>query len=1052
MGIEMIKFSNSKFSLLAIITFAALISSCSNKVEQADAGKLATFYVDGIEGTSEISKVDSLYAIPKERVYNFKACIKDIMQSKAIQAHSFKVEGGDEVKIVDTDEQGCLNWNESVEYNFLAQSNYIKINRTIIANGLHKGATDVQFAINPWAHGEDDKVVDPKKKSVVALSEQKEGFSAFMAENSRSPLWAIFPRVSIVDQEYTAGGAKMLLKYQTKLSLVLKNSAGQNVQYQINNGAFDVEMVLYNSFIENGKETLVSLATASEKNISFSQDTLIAEFPFTLQTLPNRGQILLGVRITASSNDVGFDPFEGVYTISNTPAVKVDGVPSLAKNLSFAEVKGKLVSNNSAAAQVSNKANDVKPGLEVEKLDIKFFKIGAENTNDRQVFYNVKACIKSNLDKRPIRDESFSVQTSEGKAAVILKSNLEGCISWDDSIWHKVFGKERFIKSVVVIGHTGFNLNQKIEVILNPWDSGSNFGRDQRFVENFNSLQLNPSLESAKIQFENYNFSVVNYKYEINKNLDLTLVKNGILALSAKVVNHSSLSYGRSSRESLRDGKYLLKWAVVTLDGNEEADSVISMGEKAVNIFGGDLKTNLSFKVSAFEKLNTRARLIVALYTIKETKNKDGKIELDRSSGLEATPFLGTIILNRDEEGQKMMRIEDNLGLGKGDLFQKLASLGSGLSNSSVAMDRVLSGQNLKKINLANEKETLNLRDGLANPLKFYTLAKNPAYYHEAEQRPAIATSILVNFAKTGKLNQELALGFCSYWFNDNYRRLALTNKSVVFDEITTQRLVQTCAMAVKKDPSRFFKIDKKLVVKKVGGIKYVSGASTNFSVGNSFSVAKAEASSQTHTWSWSNSVGLSFELFDIFKVGSTGSYAIASATSKTDTTSSTAVINASTYMFMQTSTFNVEMTAYEECSAIRISPELFSGRGMLSNIFSSSMRAQEIIKVATSGFFICTGVNNTNPVVKKENYYLVSQEMSTKGGEQDAYSRENQQLFMTFRGQKDLASFLSIIQASVKGPASASSLENTTSTGVTGAVRTLGELPTWPGVFSDAE
>jgi len=603
-----------------------------------------------------------------------------------------------------------------------------------------------------------------------------------------------------------------------------------------------------------------------------------------------------------------------------------------------------------------------------------------------------------------------------------------------------------------VIAHSGFNLNQKIEVILNPWDSSSNFGRDQRFVEDFNSLQVNPSSENAKIQFDNYNFSVVNYRYEIDKNLDLTLVKNGILSLSAKVVNHSSLSNGRSSHESLRDGKYLLKWAVVTLNGNEEADSVISVGEKAVTIFGGDLKTNVSFKVSAFEKLNTRARLAVALYTIKENKNKNGKIEIDRNSGLEATPYAATIVLNRDEEGQKMLKIENNLGLGKGDLFDRLTLMGPGVSNASVVMDKVLTGQNLRKISLANEKESLFLRDGLANPLKFYTLTTNPTYYHEAEQRPAVPTSILSDFAKTGKLNQETALQFCSFWFNDYFKRLAQSNKSIVFDEQTTKRMVQTCTMTVKKDPSRFFKIDKKLVVKKVGGIKYVSGTSTNFSVGNSFSVAKAESSSKTHTWSWSNTVGLSFELFDLFKIGSTGSYAIASATANSDTISSTAVVNASTYMFMQTSTFNVELSAYEECSAIRLSTELFNDRGMFRNIFSASMRAQEIAKVATSGFFICTGVNNSNPIVKKENYYLVSQDMGSKGGEQDAYARENQQLFMTFRGQKDLASFLGIIQASVKAPASTAILENTSSAGVAGAAKTLGELPTWPGVFSDGE
>lgn len=1048
----MLSHSKSVYSQLVLLLLAAFFNACSNKVENADAGKLATFFVDSIEGSSEVSKVDAVYALPKERLYNFKACVKDIMQSKAIQGQSFKISGGDEDKIVDSDEQGCLNWNESVEFNFLAQSNYIKITRTIVANGLHKGATDVQFAINPWAHGDEaGTVVDPKKKAVAALSTEKEGSSAFLADTSRSPLWSISPRVSVVEQEFSAAGVKMVLKYQTKLSLVLKNAAQQNVQYPITTGAFDVEMILYNAVVENGKETLLPIASAVENNVSFSQDTLIAEFPFTLSSLPNKGQIFLGIRINASSNDIGLDPFEGVYMISSGPSVKTDGIPVPAKGKTFGELKVQF--SGTSSDKKEDKKEEVKPGLEIEKLDLRFFKIGSETTTDRQVFFNIKACVKSNLDKRPIRDEEFSVQTISGKAPVNLKSNQEGCISWDDSIWHKVFAKERFIKKAVSIAHKGFNLNKKIEVVINPWDEGSNFGRDQRFVEDFNSLNINPSSENAKIMIDNYNFSVVNYKYEINKNLDLTIVKNGILALSAKLVNHSSLSYGRGGYEPLRDGNYLLKWSVVTLDENDRAESVVSTGEKKVTTFGGDLKTDVSFKVSAFEKLNTRSRLVVALYTIKESKTKNAKVEIDRNSGLEATPYVGTIVLNRDEDGQKMMRAEDNLGLGKGDLFDRLASLGNGVSNSAAAMDKVLRAQNLQKINIANEKESLFMRDGLANPLKYYTLTKKPAYYHEAEQKPALSSTVLANFAKTGKINSDLAVQMCSFWFNDYFRRLSVANKTVSLDEMATQRLVQSCVMAVRKDPSRFFKTDKKLVVKKVGAIKYASGTTTNFSVGNSFSVAKSESNTKTQTWSWTNSVGLSFELFDIFKINSTGSYAIASAHAKSDTTSSTAVVNASTYMFMQTSTFNVELTSYEECSSIRLSPELFVGsRASLNFVFNSAMKAQEIAKVATSGFFICTGIDNTTPVVKKENYYLVSQDMGSKGGEQDSYSRENQQLFMTFRGQKDLTSFLSIIQGSVKGPASSGSLDNSSSANVTGAAKMLGGLPSWPGVFSDGE
>jgi hypothetical protein len=1020
-------------TLVKFVVLACLIISCSAKVEKKDGKVTASFYIDSIDGVSEVSKIDSTFGLPTQRLYNFKVCVKDIMQSKAIAGQVFDIRNEKLSKTLRSDEAGCLNWAEEVDYNFMAQSKYIETSRIIEARDVHRGEVLAKMIINPWSHGEDaTRVINPDKKTINsnALINEKFGSSALVAKESRSPLWVQNPRVSILEEELTGAGAKMVLKLQSKLSLQLKGSNEQLLQYNLSQGKFKVDVQLYNLIADNK----VNIFTGAQDNVTFTQDSLLVEFPFELNQLPIKGQIYLALKISPVASEVSLDSFESVYLISDSAKIKFDGVPTIAKNIRFNDVATTIESSIGNSVQS-------KPGVEVEKLDVKFFKIGAENTTDRQVFFNVRACLKSNLDGRTVRDESVLVKGISQKEEMILKTNQDGCVSWDDSIWHKFFAAERFLKKTIVITHQGFNLNKKIEILINPWDFGSNFARDSRFVEDMGSLAINPSGENSKITFDNYSFSINGYGYEINKSLDLAIVKKGILALSAKVVNHSSLSEGRMSNQSLRDGQYLLKWAVVSVDQNEKAEALISNGQTAVNVYGGDLKTELAIKIQAFEKLNVRSKLVFALYTVKEGKNKNGTLEIDRSSGLEATAHEASIVLNNDQESQKALRIDNNLGLGKGDLFEKLSNLPSASSNSTLSTQKALAAQNLKLINLNIEKESLYIRDGLANPNKFNLVTNSPAYYHEADQKPALALSSLVEIAKSGKISANLARSMCQFWFNDYFRRLKKDSTSGVLGNGMNNQLAQACS-------SNFFVVEKKLLINKIGDVKYLGGSSSNLSVGSSFNISNSQSETKTQSWSWSATAGLSYDLFDIIKLGTNVNYSLSKAKATSNATSTSGQVNASTYLTVQNSTFNLEIQSYEECSAIRLNPSLFMGaNARYKNIWNQSMKASEIAKVATGGFFFCTGVANNNSFVKKENYYLVMKDISSAKGEQDMYAQENQQFFMTFRGQQDLSRLIDFIQGQVKTNSNNSAEKNLSSQSFSGANFQL--LPTWPGVVN---
>jgi hypothetical protein len=1003
-----------------------LIISCSKVVDQIPERSTATFFIDKIEGESVISKVDSTYLIPQSRLYNFKACTKDIVQSKPILGQKFEILRDNNSQTALSDEQGCLNWSETFNYNFVSQGNFIKIKRTIVAKNLHKGSVDIEAIVNPWAHGTDTTtVIDPSKQTVNALMNEVPGVSSLVSDKVKIPLWAIAPRLAILQNGFTNSGTSMLLQFQTKLSLILKDSANQNVQYQLNSGLFDVELILYNSIEENGKIMHLPITQGFITNLSLTQDTLIAELPFTLEHLPsNRGKILLGIKILAPNNNLGLDSFESIFLVSDNSSINVDKSITPVTGLTFQFEKAEL---NKPPKQRKIAIDSVLPGLEVEKLDIKFFKIGHESTNKRQVFYNIKTCIKNNVSKQIIRDELFSVILAS-KSEMKLKTNQDGCISWDDSITHSVFENEHYINSSIVIKNADYKFSKTIEIQINPWSNGGNFGRDNRFVDDLGSLTINPSHENAKVVFDNYNFSVLNYNYEINKNLDLNLIKHGILALSARVTRHSSFTDGRMANEGLRDGKYLLKWAVVSLNDSQKIDTVLSMNQKEINSQAGTIKTDIDFKINSFEKLNHRSRLIIALYTIKEQK---GVTVIDRNSNLEATPYVSSIVLNNDQDNQKLIPLEESriLDNGKKDVFDYLENFSSivNMSKNQEIMrkdstNRLLGTQNLVKIDLSKESLFNSGKSTLDN------------------------TSLL-SFAKSGKLTTELSEKFCSFWFKDYLRRIKPDSKNSIFSTSTSLSLIiQNCVNKSKDDQTSFFAIEKKLLVKNIGKIKYKKGLTSNITVGNSFSVTKSEAKSQSKAWAWSTTGGLSLEFLGVIKAGTSGSYTVAKTETNSDYLNNSVQISNNTSLLLQSSFFNIELTAYEECSAIRLNPSLFKSSSDYLKIWNPNLKNEDILKLSTAGFFICTGVTNKNPIQKEEAYYLITQDNSYNHGEQDAFNPDNQTLFMTLRGKNDLNALLKLIQGSLSTPTSSINMEPSSNL----SNDLLFKLPSWSGIYSE--
>ncbi|MCK6595970.1 MAG: hypothetical protein L6Q33_12290, partial [Bacteriovoracaceae bacterium] len=191
------------------------------------------------------------------------------------------------------------------------------------------------------------------------------------------------------------------------------------------------------------------------------------------------------------------------------------------------------------------------------------------------------------------------------------------------------------------------------------------------------------------------------------------------------------------------------------------------------------------------------------------------------------------------------------------------------------------------------------------------------------------------------------------------------------------------------------------------------------------------------------------FDLFGIFNFGSNVGMNLSHTTSNSEGHGTDVRVQASQNLTVQESQFLISINQYDECLAVSLNPNLFSGvNASYKNIWLPGTTTNEATKITTKGLFICKGLKNTAPIQRTEKYYFISQESRLDGGIQDYYSLDNNQLFMSFRGQKDFTNFVNYIQGSLQTPGTdvTKNFEQIQKNVAQG----FRNLPTWPSIYSE--
>ncbi len=1047
----------SKQLLLMLLCINLLgLTACNipnPKSRETEGHSVATFFVTEAKGDALAAKLNKDYSIPQSKTFNFTACIKDHAQSKPLIGHPFRI--GPINKEVKSDEKGCLNWSEEVSFNFFSEPKYLDWKRQITATGLHKGTRIVRFAINPWSDNDKspavvnlETVTPPQLVSdFEKIQETLQGSSAG-AHVSKNSLWVNDMRIQSNEQKFTQNGVVLNLELMAIPQLQVSTINGEKILRPLTQGRFKAKIYLIHTLVEDNKEVHRILSQSIPQTAAIHGGNLFIKSLIKLTSIPTRGQLVLGLDISAEDNNANIGNFQGIYMMGDYDQLKSSGFLRLMSVVTESnEFKISNFINSKLEDKLSenslNKDAYVKPRIEIAPLEFKYIRVGKETTSEREIIYNVKACIKNGLEQKTTRGYTFNVQgfrqnvrqnDSDAIKTTKITTDNSSCINWDEAMTFKYYECQKYIKGFIEIENKDLALKQKIEVAINPWESWGTFARDLRYVDSQERLLTDCKKENvlpSTVSLKNLSYSTLSYNYEIDNLLNLTFKKKLRLKLDATVSLFSDMARGRmQSAQKLRPGIYLLKLALIKNRDYYNQNSYVSSVEKLVATLDGDIKTDVEFKTSDLKAIGDRNTLLVELDPVNEDKitvDKDGNVSvkekvssldeiINHNTGLYNRTFSTAINLNTDRDTQELTAMETteanqylvNANLPKLDearksLIREYIKYGERLAfqnfqaqKAQADMKLFAKNNSLKQISASENSDSVDMRT---------ILATSQTHVSETQMKKN-----LMQLSTSGKINTELSEDLCSYWFESliakdlwgSYGKFALLICSVN-----------------GKHPELLFNIEKRLFIKELESYNYLKGYNSVISVGNNITLTKSLAHSNYVTKSLSFSMGLLKKFADVFSIGVSGSYTISQSDSKAETSANSISVSMNTSLLMQQNIYQLKLRRYQECSIVRIKPKLFIKGGFFASALNSRLSENEKAEVVSRGLMICTGTDNMTPLLRNENYYLLAQD-TANAQMQDNGDARNRNFFIALRGEKEYQRLMYFMKGRIKMPEAA--------------------------------
>ncbi len=284
----------------------------------------ATFFNTEVTGTSQISETVRGFSIPTAKLFNVTTCVQDKRTQDRIKGHRFVIRGGEQEVQAQSDAQGCLTWPETIHFNFLADSKFLPIKRMIVAQGMHTGAREVMFAINPWNFEGGRDLVDLSRQTVpaeqmAAPSDVPRILRGELSSGDRATrsLWVDDLRFNIIHNPGSTAGAQVDMIASLAPKILMRNIRGESAPYALTDGRFRLQFFIMARTDTHSNQCMVIAKTGVLSDVQMTGGRLREEVRMTLRYRNTFGQLELVGRVQAQEGPSSLEPFEAAWMMGD---------------------------------------------------------------------------------------------------------------------------------------------------------------------------------------------------------------------------------------------------------------------------------------------------------------------------------------------------------------------------------------------------------------------------------------------------------------------------------------------------------------------------------------------------------------------------------------------------------------------------------------------------------------------------------------------------------------------------------------------------------------
>ena len=668
-----------------LILGGLLFFACSVKTpqERPTYNENGSFYVSKITSNGISTINEKTYGFPITRIYNIEICFKDHGTKKEIIRNTFEISNGKESKILKTNENGCLVYDDRVDFNYLTyDSNYVHLKRTVTSKGAQRGYQDINYAVNPWRRSKAEETFydldkGDKPSHMVAFEKVQEYLSGVGARKAQ--LW-----VEKVDNLMLSSGRITPDGYMSKLELHISPEIkfldinGETVFYKINKGLFIVRPYLINKkstalILEDKKVISLSDEKSLDEPVEMIDQKIKLERELNIPLLPTRGEVEVGL-IVSPSDDLKYlkeklKPFHGVYYLGpvDQMAGRKNGSLSAVSTSKFSlfkkdgydfslekytdDLEGKYV--REVFTGYRNHENKIenaqKAGAKIDDKDMLPFKTDSDWAINRyivtintpkfqsygkislptlEVNYNSSVCIKDPFNGyKPLRNQDFKIHTayqdeSGNRSLLVRTTGEDGCFSWPDRLVFKAYDKEHYHIQYFILENKELSFTERHGIAINPWDFGFTFG--SALVERKDLLEGGQDLDKkppSTVFMPHFSYRNLGFDYIIDEQLNLTLRKHLIVRIDPDYMAYHAMTRVKPIWP-LYPGRYLLKLVLMRnfYEDPFHAGEYISHVTKFVEVFYGRVITDVTFEIDDIRLMGSRNLLMIEIFPVYEDK------------------------------------------------------------------------------------------------------------------------------------------------------------------------------------------------------------------------------------------------------------------------------------------------------------------------------------------------------------------------------------------------------------------------------------------------